>query len=134
MSDRVLRWVLVALSGFLAFTAIAGGVGLLSGAVSPPLEDLAGSVFPDYTVPGLALMLVVGGLAFAGTVLLLRRHRLAWAASASAGLAIIGFEAVEVVVFGSPAGYARNLQLFYLGLGALLVALALWYRARTQIS
>jgi len=134
MSERVLRWVLVALSGFLALTAIAGGVGLLSGAVSPPLEDLAGSFFPDYTVPGLALMLVVGGLALAATVLLLRRHRRAWAASAIAGLAIIGFEAVEVVVIGSPAGYARSLQLVYLGLGALLIALALWYRARTLTS
>jgi hypothetical protein len=134
MSERVLRWVLIGLSGFLALTAIAGGIGLLSGAVAPPLEELAGSVFPDYTVPGLALMLVVGGLAAAATVLLLRRHRLAWAAAASAGAAIIGFEVVEVLVFGSPLGIARNLQVFYLGLGALLVALALWYRGRPSTS
>jgi len=132
MAQRVVRWVLVALNGFLALTAVAGGVGLLSGAVAPPLEDLAGSIFRDYMLPGLALMLVVGGLALLATTLLLRRHRRAWVASAAAGLAIIGFESVEVLAIGSPAGLARNLQVFYSALGAVLAVLALWYRLLGQ--
>ncbi len=132
MAQRVVRWVLVALNGFLALTAVAGGVGLLSGAVAPPLEDLAGSVFRDYLLPGLALMLVVGGLALTATTLLLRRDRRAWVASAAAGLAIIGFESVEVLAIGSPAGLARNLQVFYFALGAALAVLAVWYRLLGQ--
>jgi len=77
-------------------------------------------------------MLVVGELTLAVTVHLLRHHRRAWTGSASARLAIIGFEAVELVFIGSPAGYPRNLQIFHLGLGALLFALARLHRARTQ--
>jgi hypothetical protein len=131
MSDRQLnfpRTILILLNAFLALTAAAGGIALLTGWISPGIELLQGSPFTSYTIPGLALLLLVGGSAFVATVLMLLRHPYGVPASAVAGVMIIGFELVEVMVIGSPAGLARNLQLFYASLGLLIavVAAGMW--------
>jgi hypothetical protein len=121
-------WLLVILTGFLALTTVAGGIGLLSGAIAPGLDLLAGSPFPDYTIPGLSLLVIVGGSALAATVLLLLHHPGGTLAALAAGVTMVGFELVEVLVIGSPAGLARNLQLFYTTIGLLtaLLAAGLW--------
>jgi hypothetical protein len=95
---------------------------------APSIELLKGSLFKDYTIPGLALLVIVGGGALVATILLLRRHPSGVLASGAAGAVIIGFEIVEVLVIGSQPGIARNLQVFYftLGLLILLLAAALW--------
>jgi hypothetical protein len=103
MAKVFLRAGIIALDGFLALTAAAGGVGLLAGINAPLVESLSGSPFRDYTIPGLLLLIVVGGVALLAAVLMMRRHRLAGHASALAGVVIIGFEIVEVLVIGSPA-------------------------------
>jgi hypothetical protein len=125
---RVLRILLIILTAFLALTAIAGGIGLLTGMNAPSIELLKGSPFKDYTIPGLALLVIVGGGALVATILLLRRHPSGVLASGAAWAVIIGFEIVEVLVIGSQPGIARNLQVFYftLGLLILLLAAALW--------
>lgn len=119
----MLRRVLIGLNGFLAVTAVAGGIGLLTGVIAMPVELLRSSPFPSYTVPGLALAIAVGGTAIAAVWLLSRRHPLAPAVSIVSGIAIIGFEVVEVLAIGSPPGAARGLQLFYGALGLVMVAL-----------
>lgn len=128
---RAIRRTLAAIDGFLALTTVAGGLGLLTGAVAPPVAMLAGSPFRGYTVPGLALLAVVGGAAATATVLVLRRHRWGAAASALAAATIVGFEVVEVAVIGSPPGVARNLQLFYVAVGLAIGGLA-WVLRRAE--
>jgi hypothetical protein len=103
---------------------VAGGLALLSGDIAPPPELLAGSPFTSYTIPGLALLVLVGGSALVAMILLLRRHPLGVAASALAGVMMMGFEIVEVWAIGSEPGLARDLQLFYFTLGLLAAALA----------
>jgi hypothetical protein len=125
MGSKVLRIALIVLDGFLALTALAGGVALLIGVAAPPVEQLAGSPFKDYTIPGLALLVLVGGGALAAAIMTLRRNPLAPLASASAGGMIMFFEIVEVFSIGSEPGVARNLQVFYFGLGLIIVVLAL---------
>jgi hypothetical protein len=127
------RILLIGLEAFLGVTAAAGGLALLTGAIAPPPQLLAGSPFTSYTLPGLALLVLVGGSALAAMILLLRRHPWGAAASALAGVMIMGFEIVEVWAIGSEPGLARNLQLFYFTLGLLSAALALvlWPRSRT---
>jgi hypothetical protein len=127
----VARVLLIVLNAFLGVTAAAGGVALLTGEIAPPLELLEGSPFASYTVPGLALLVWVGGSALAATVLLLRYHPWGAAASALAGLIIMGFEIVEVWAVGSELGLARTLQLFYFTLGLLIAALAATMQLRT---
>jgi hypothetical protein len=124
MASRVLRFLLLSLLAFLALTAVAGGLGLLGGLVAPPAELLSGTPFGSYLVPGLALLLLVGGGAALAAVLVWRRHRLGLAAALAAGLMILVFEAVEVWAIGSDPGVARNLQQLYVGVGAGIVLLA----------
>jgi hypothetical protein len=119
------HYVLVALTAFLALTAFAGGIGLLTGLNAPPVSYLRTSLFRDFTVPGLALSVLVGGSALLAIVLLLRRNRLALPCAAASGVAIVFFEFVEVLVIGSPAGVARTLQIFYFGLGTLILVVAI---------
>jgi peptidoglycan/LPS O-acetylase OafA/YrhL len=134
MSNRFLRIALAILDIFLGVTAIGGGVGLLLGLNAPPVEMLAGSPFKDYVIPGLALLVLVGGSGMVAGILTLRRHPLAPLASGAVGLMIIVFEIVEVFAIGSDPGAARTLQIFYFSLGLLIVVLAFlqWRGERAQ--
>lgn len=125
---RIERTVLLLLNAFLGITAVAGGIGLMTGAISPGITLLAGSPFHTYLVPGLALLLLVGGSSLLAMALLWGRHRWSALVAAGAGCMIIIFEVVEILIIGSEAGLARTLQLFYLGLGGLIVLLSvtLW--------
>jgi hypothetical protein len=127
------RVLLIVLSIFLSLSALGGGVGLLTGWNAPPVEDLGDSVFQDYTVPGLSLFVVIGGGALFSAILLIRRHPLAFPVTAAAGLAIMFFEFVEILVIGSPLGYARILQVLYFGTGFLMsaICIGLWMLAST---
>jgi hypothetical protein len=122
---KILRVVLIVLNIFLALTAAAGGVGLLTNLNAPPVEQLGNSIFKDFTVPGLALVVIVGGGAALATVLLIRKSRFASLCSLAAGIAIMFFEFVEVLVIGSPVGIARDLQIFYFGLGTSITVLVM---------
>lgn len=125
VTTKVARMLLIALDAFLAVTAIAGGIGLLTGLLAAPLALLQGSPFGSYIIPGLALLVIVGGSALTATVLMIRRHALGIVLSGVAGMMIIGFEIVEVLVIGSEPGLARNLQVFYFAFGLAMAALAL---------
>ena len=125
MGNRFLRITLIVLDAFLALTAFAGVIGLLTGVAAPPVEQLAGSPFKDYTIPALALFVLVGGGALVAAIMTILRHPLAPLASAAAGGMIIFFEIVEVFAIGSEPGVARNLQIFYFGLGLVILLLAL---------
>lgn len=116
---------MIVLSGALGLSAVPGGITLLAGFYAPPVEQLEGSVFRDFTVPGLSLLLVVGGSAVLATVLLARRSRFAWLGSAFSGLAVMSFEFVEVLTIGSPPGPARVMQALYFGVGLGLVSASL---------
>jgi hypothetical protein len=122
---RAERVALAILDGFLGVTAALGGICLLLRVpfVTPPTDLLAGSPFGSYTIPGLALLVLVGGGGLLATALVLRHSP--WGATASilAGLMILAFEAVELAVIGF-----TGLLAFYLLLGLLILALAarLW--------
>jgi len=66
-------------------------------------------MFKDSSVPGLALFFIVGGSALFATILLYRKSKFAVLFSATAGIIIMFFEFVEVMIIGSPAGIARTL-------------------------
>jgi hypothetical protein len=113
---------------FIATTAVAGGVGLAAGAINPGEQLLEGSIFNDYSVPGLALV-IVGVVAFAATVLLVIEHPASAAAAAAVGALMVVYEIVEVWTIGSPGVIAGSLQLFYTGLGLTTLLAGLGVRA-----
>lgn len=129
---NLLRLVLILLNGFLALTAIGGGIGLLAGFGAPPVAMIAQSPFKNYVLPGLALLVIVGGAASLAVLLLLKRHPRAALASLLTALIIIAFESVEILTIGSPVGIARNLQVLYLSLGVLIgLGAVTLYRTKT---
>jgi hypothetical protein len=126
---KILRITLIVLTAFLALTAMLGGLALIANLNAPPLEQLQGSIFTSFTIPGLALFLLVGGGSLLAAILLVRKSRYATLSATAAGFLIMFFEFVEVLVIGSPAGVALTLQIFYFGLGTVIVILSLltWF-------
>lgn len=126
---RIATFVLVV---FGALTTLAGGIGLFTGSIPVPLDWLAGSPFVDYTIPGLALAVIVGGSMLLAAATILTRHEVGVLASGFAGLAMMIFEIVEVAVVdrftGSGLLLALSLQAFFfaLGLAIFVLAVALW--------
>jgi hypothetical protein len=120
---------LIVLTGFLALTAFAGGIGILGGLNAPSIEGLKGSIFKDFTIPGLSLFVIVGGSALLAAILLVRKSKFAVLLATVAGIIIMFFEFVEVLVIGSPHGLAQTLQLFYFGLGIVIdvVSIGIWF-------
>lgn len=126
---KVAYIVLIVLTGFLALSAFAGGIGLLAGLNAPPVDNLKGSLFKNFTIPGLSLFVIVGGSALLAAILLGRKSKFAVLVATGAGIIIMFFEFVEVLVIGSPPGIAQTLQIIYFGTGVLItiVAIGIWF-------
>ena len=126
LMNRIIRNVLIILISFLALTALGGGIGLLTGLNAPPLVFLDGTPFSSYIIPGLALLILVGGTAALASILIVRNHSHAWAVAVVSAIAVVVFEIVEVIYIGSPEGIAQNLQIFYFTYGIILGVLDLY--------
>ena len=132
MKHKAMRIAIFVLVVFGALTTLAGGIGLLTGAIAAPLNWLEGSPFVDYTIPGLALAVIVGGSMIFAAVTILTGHEIGVLASGFAGLAMMIFEIVEVPVIDPYAGnslsLAISLQIFFIALGLAIFVLAttLW--------
>ena len=127
---KIIIIVLIILTIFLSITGLAGGIALAAGLNAPPAEQLNGSIFKDFTVPGIVLTLFVGGSALLAAILLIRKNVFAPLFSILSGIIIMSFEFVEVLVIGSPEGIARNLQIFYFGIGCVIsiLSLSVWFK------
>ena len=132
MKHKAMRITIFVLVVFGALTTLAGGIGLLTGAIAAPLEWLEGSPFVDYTIPGLALAIIVGGSMLLAAVTIFTGREIGLLASGFAGLTMMIFEIVEAPVIdphaGSSLSLALSLQVFYfaLGLAIFVLAVRLW--------
>ncbi|GAA4735703.1 hypothetical protein [Actinomycetospora chibensis] len=97
--DTSTRAALVVLEGLLGLSALYGAFGLLTGTLGMSDAWLLGTPFATWTVPAVALLLVVATPMLAAAVLELRRHRLAPAVSVLAGVGQVGWIAVQLLVF-----------------------------------
>lgn len=70
------RSVLSGLLAFMVINAFGGGVDGVSGAPGVPIEWLDGTPFRSYFVPGLVLLVIVGGSALGASVAVAVRARL----------------------------------------------------------
>jgi hypothetical protein len=132
MKHTAMRITIFVLVVFGALTTLAGGIGLLTGAIAAPLQWLEGSPFGDYTIPGLALAIIVGGSMFLAAATIFTGREIGVLASGFAGLAMMILEIVEASVIdpsaGSSLSLALSLQVFYFALGLAIFVLAaiLW--------
>jgi hypothetical protein len=119
------------LEGFVGLGAVFGAYELLRDAEGFGLEEswLAGSPFPDYTVPGLVLGLVIGGGMIAAAVAAALGSRYALPAALAAGVTLLAFLAVETLVVGYH-GPAQVRLLAVIGACGTILALVGWRAAR----
>jgi hypothetical protein len=128
----------------IGLSAVGGGIAILSGVFDRwlPLNWLAGTPFTDYTIPGLVLLIVIGGgMLLAASTAFVQRE---WAVllQAGMGLMMIGFEVVEgVIIDRNPQAVVASAviqQVLFCGLGVALLGLAvsLWlteYRTQSML-
>ncbi len=122
---KIFRITLLVFNGFLALTAIGGGIGLIAGFGAPPIDLLQGSIFSSYLLPGLVLLLLVGGSSSAAFFFVVKKKKYGLQISLIAALFIIIFELVEVFSIGSPEGAGRNLQVMYFAVGIVIGVLSI---------
>jgi len=109
------RIAIAVLDGFLAITALVGAMIVIP---ALPKSMLAGSVFPDFLIPALALGVPVAGSALVAAVAVMFRPRLGAAMAMISALMIVAFELVEITTVGY-----HWLQVAYIGLGVVIAAL-----------
>ena len=128
-----LRGTIAALAAFMALTAIQGAIFVVPTMPRSVLRQGILALFPDFTIPALALGALCGGAALVTLVTVFVRPHVGAFAAMVAGAFMIGFELVEIVVVGftpaqTPNQFPAWLQVVYLAVGGALVVLGarLW--------
>lgn len=128
MKHKKTRIMIGVIAGFIALTAIGGGIAILIGADPFPAEWLAGTPFPDYTIPALLLSVVVGGSALMATILIFMRGAKGVLVAMAAGIIMMGYIMVEVLILKQAPPGPTPIEIMYFSLGLLLLGLGayLW--------
>ena len=118
---------------FLGISAIGGGGQFLldptGDIIGMPVDVLDGSPFTDFLVPGMILFTVLGLFPLVVLYGLYTERGWAWPAVVIVGAALI----VWIVVQGLIIGFGHWLQWLYLGLGFVLILLALFPSVRRTV-
>lgn len=131
--ERPARIGLLVTQAFVALTALAGGIALILGSLDPALGSvlvppgayLSGSPFASYAVPGLLLIVLVGGTH--GVAFFSLRARSSWAArfSAAGGFACLIWIFVQMIYIPFSALQALYFAIGLAELGMTLVLLGI---------
>jgi hypothetical protein len=123
MRERGNRIALLAVDAFVAVTAIAGGLALATGLEGDrfPLALLERTPFTSYVLPGLILMVAVGGSATIAVAALLRGLDSGAPASIVASAILMGWIVGEVLLLNQPSWF----EAFYFTLGLTMAGLGL---------
>ena len=130
---RPARIALLVLVAFMALTTISGAIFVVPTIPRAWLHQGLIAPFTDFTIPALALGILCGGAALVTFVTLLIRPRLGALMSIVAGVFMVGFELVEILVVGfapvmDPTQPPAWLQPFFIVVGAAIALLGarLW--------
>jgi hypothetical protein len=96
----MIRIVLIVLEILVGVNALGGGIYALTGAKNVSREWLQGSPFTTYTVPGLILLVAVGGSMFASAGMLLADVSRARTMSLLAGIILVAWIVAQVTIIG----------------------------------
>lgn len=100
MKHKAIRIALLTIEAIIGLGALAGGIAILTGVFDQwfPLAWLQDTPFSNYTIPGLILSIVIGGGMLLAAATIFMQHEWAVLLSAAMGLAMIGFEVIEVAI------------------------------------
>lgn len=117
----LLQYALILLGGFVALTAIGGGIALATGLDPLPREWLVGTPFETFLLPGLLLAVLVGGSAAIATFGMLTNPPAGAMLSVVAGGLLMAWIVVEILLLNQPS-WTRT-EAIYLGIGVGMVVL-----------
>src|ERR1700726_672561 len=123
----------IVLEIFLGIGALFGGIQFILAPdghlLGVPLRMLAGTPFHSFLVPGVLLFTFVGLGPMAAAAITARRRAIGPLAAFAVGLTLMGWIAVERVIF---AGLTSLFWAFYLVLGTVIAAVGVvWRRSST---
>ena len=126
----VMYFALGLLQAFIAVGAIWGGFVLVmdpSGAgMGMPVSMLEGSIFPDFFVPGLFLLLVNGFGSLSGALLSFLKKKIAGSVAITLGAILVAWIVIQVSIIDSI--HWLHVAYFTLGLVELATGVALFHR------
>jgi hypothetical protein len=136
MKHKMARIALFVIELFVGIWALIGGVGLVTGVIPflrMPVAYLQGTPFTDYTVPGLLLLLAVGGSSLLAAATIFFGREVGVLTSALAGLILVGFEVVEAPIIDRygpalPTAVPQQILMAVLGIVCSVLAASLWVR------
>jgi len=106
---------LLALFLLNGFGAIAGGIALMGNAMPFPDVWLQDTPFDSFFLPGLILLLAVGGSHLVAAYAIFRRHPLVKRAAMFAGIVLSGWMIGELALIG----FQAPIQVWFVGVGLL---------------
>ena len=134
MQYKGLRIAIGVITGFIALTAIGGGIALLLGAEDTRflLEWLQGTPFKDYTIPALLLTITVGGSSLIARIAMFRNLKNKIFLSMVAGIIMVGFIIVEAIILKQiPPGPTSIEKIYFvLGFATFILAGFLWLKEK----
>ena len=125
--------ILLVLLGFAAFTSIFSGLAIClkpdGSYLQLDLSVLRPTVFRDFLVPGLILLIIVGGSSLAGALSIVFDHPSSARWVLAAGIIMVGWIAGQVVLIRT----YHFLQMVYLITGILIAGLSFYVRPTPEI-
>jgi len=114
-------WLFV-FAGFTSITAVIGGLSVVAtNGLGMPLSWLGATPFQDYTIPGVMLLVIVGGSALIAALFLHFHHRWQYVIAFGSGAILVGWIMGEALLIQQTSW----LQALYLVVGLLQMGLAL---------
>jgi hypothetical protein len=132
IKHRSLAWCTGALQAFIGLTAIAGGYSLMShpkGTPQMPIEWLHTSPFATFFIPGIVLLVLIGGVNVLSLAVTIGGGRHSGNLAVAGGACLVGYMTAEVWWIG----WQTALQPLYLVLAVVLLLCGLALR-RTLLS
>ena len=102
--------------------AVPSGIALIRDGMGLDRAWIDHTLLPDYTIPGVLLVAVIGGGSAAAAAVTLARPRLGRPAALAAGSVLLAWLAIETLMIGWHGGPQLVLDVAYGGLGAALTA------------
>ena len=119
---------LSAIAAVISVAAVSFAVGLLSAPdgskVNLNAEMLQRGPFDDFLIPGILLLVFVGGSSAVASVLVLAAHRYAWRASAVTGAIVVTWVTTRLAIMG----FGSYFEPLVFAAGVAMIALALRQR------
>jgi hypothetical protein len=109
----------------MGIAAVLGGLGLLRDGSGLEVAWIEHTLLPSWTIPGILLIVLVGGGMLTAAAVTLRVRALAAPAALAMGLVLLAWLAIETLMIGWHGGPQLPLDILCGGLAAALVGLAL---------